>query len=297
VGVIFIFIDGVGLGEQNHSNPFYEHNYPSFNLLTGGSGPFRESPPVHKSDHLFKGIDANLDVPGLPQSGTGQTALFTGHNAAKIIGKHFGPFPHSQIKPLLEQESIFKELMKKGKKVSFANAYPPVFFEKARQRNRWSCTTLMTKHAGIKLNTVDDLEKGQALAADITQKAWREKLGIDVPEISPGDAAHRILELSTRYDLVLFEFYLTDKAGHSQSPEKAQQVLQLLDSFLKQLLEVKDKKDVLLITSDHGNLEDLSVKTHTRNRVPLLVHGKSAGAFSGVQSLTNIKQAILNFLV
>lgn len=294
--MIFIFIDGVGLGEKNHSNPFYEHTYPSFELLTGGGGLFRESSPVNKGDHLFKGIDANLDMPGLPQSGTGQTALFTGHNAAKKIDKHFGPFPHSQIKPLLEQESIFRELIKQGKKVSFANAYPPVFFEKARQRNRWSCTTLMTKHAGIKLNTVDDLQKGQALAADITQKAWREKLGIDVPEISPADAAHRILELSARHDLVLFEFYLTDKAGHSQSPEKAHQVLQLLDPFLKQLVEAKNKKDVLLITSDHGNLEDLSVKTHTRNNVPLVVHGKGAEAFSAVQSLTNIKQAILNFL-
>jgi len=297
VGLIFIFVDGVGLGEQNPSNPFYEHTYPSFDLLTGDAGLFKESAPVNKSDHLFKGIDANLDMPGLPQSGTGQTALFTGFNAAKKIGKHFGPFPHSKIKPLLENESIFRELIKRGKTVNFANAYPPVFFEKARQRNRWSCTTLMTKHAGIKLNTVDDLKKGKALAADITQKAWREKLGIDVLEISPVDAAHRVLELATRHDLVLFEFYLTDKAGHSQSPEKAHQVLQLLDPFLKQLVEAKDKKDVLLITSDHGNLEDLSVKTHTRNHVPLLVHGKGVEVFYGVQSITNVKQAILNFLV
>lgn len=35
-----------------------------------------------------------------------------------------------------------------------------------------------------------------------------------------------------------------------------------------------------MITSDHGNIEDLSVKTHTRHPVPLVVYGGSHREFA-----------------
>ncbi|WP_409029234.1 alkaline phosphatase family protein [Gracilimonas sediminicola] len=292
MAVIFIFIDGVGLGEKDSSNPFFENRYESFEILTDGHFS-KEAKPVQQKDHLYKPIDANLGVEGLPQSGTGQTALFTGRNAAKEIGKHFGPFPHSGIKPFLKKESVFHGVKEMGKKPYFMNAYPPIFFEYAQKRNRWSCTTLMTKSADLKLNSTEDVLNESALTAEIVQNAWREKLGIDIPKITPNEAANRLLNVVPDYDLVLYEYYLTDKAGHNQSPEDAERVLKPLDEFLLQIIKEKRNSDTLVITSDHGNLEDLSTKTHTRNKVPLFILGEISADFDQVESLTDVKEIML----
>ncbi len=290
--MIFIFIDGVGIGRNDETNPFSHHSYESFNILSEG-GFFQSRDAFRSGERLYKPIDANLGVEGLPQSGTGQTALFTGKNAAKVIGKHFGPFPHSGIKPLLKTESIFHAVIERAKKPHFMNAYPPVFFEHARKRNRWSCTTLMTKSAGMKLNSTEEVLNGQALTAEIVQNAWRERLGIDVPEISAADAGNRLLDVVPDYDLVLYEYYLTDKAGHNQNADDAGRVLRPLNDFLLQIIRNKRAEDVLVITSDHGNLEDLSVKTHTRNQVPLFVMGEDIDHFESVESLVDVKEGIL----
>lgn len=295
MSVIFIFIDGVGLGKEDSVNPFFENRYESFEILTDGFFN-ADAKSVFQKDHLFKPLDANLGVEGLPQSGTGQTALFTGRNAAKEIGKHFGPFPHSGIKPFLKNESVFHAVKDAGKKPFFMNAYPPIFFEHAKKRNRWSCTTLMTKSAGLKLNSTEEVLNEEALTAEIVQNAWRERLGIDIPKITPTDAAQRLLNVVPDYDLVLYEYYLTDKAGHNQKQEDAERVLKPLDEFLRHIIKHKKSSDTLVITSDHGNLEDLSTKTHTRNKVPLFVLGDSVESFQEVESLTDVKDGIISFI-
>lgn len=295
MAVIFIFIDGVGLGQAADQNPFFNKTYESFQILTG-SDFNNKAGSLIQSDQLFKPIDANLDVDGLPQSGTGQTTLFTGKNASKEIGKHFGPYPHSGIKPLLRKESVFHGVQELGKKPYFMNAYPPVFFEYAKKRNRWSCTTLMTKSADLKLNSTEEVQKEKALTAEIVQNIWRERLGINIPKITATEAAQRLLNVVPDYDLVLYEYYLTDKAGHNQKHEDAERVLQPLDEFLLHIIKHKRSDDVLVITSDHGNLEDLSTKTHTRNEVPLFVMGEGAGRFDEVESLVDVKDGILSTL-
>lgn len=295
MSVIFIFIDGVGLGEAVEHNPFSEKTYESFQILTGDNFNVNADPVVSK-DHLFKPIDANLEVEGLPQSGTGQTTLFTGKNASKVIGKHFGPYPHSGIKPLLKKESVFHGVQELGKKPYFMNAYPPVFFEYAKKRNRWSCTTLMTKSADLKLHSTEEVRQEKALTAEIVQNAWRERLDIDIPKITATDAAQRLLNVVPDHDLVLYEYYLTDKAGHNQKHEDAERVLKPLDEFLLHIINHKRSEDVLVITSDHGNLEDLSTKTHTRNEVPLFVMGEGSDQFDEVESLVDVKNGILSTL-
>ena len=292
MAVLFVFIDGVGLGVKGNQNPFSNNRYESFEQLTGGIFS-NKAEEVITADHLFKPIDANLGVEGLPQSGTGQTALFTGRNAAKEIGKHFGPFPHSGIKPFLKKESVFHGVKALGLDPYFLNAYPPIFFKHAQKRNRWSCTTLMTKSAGLKLNSTEEVLQETALTAEIIQNAWREKLGIDLPKITPTDAAKRALNMLQEKDLLLYEYYLTDKAGHTQKEEDAERVLRPLDEFLQYIIAHKSGNDTLVITSDHGNLEDLSTKTHTRNKVPLFVIGKNTNLFKGVESLTHVKDKIL----
>lgn len=295
MAVIFIFIDGIGLGEENEYNPFFLDNYEGFEFLTGNKFS-KKAPPISANNHVFKGIDATLGIEGLPQSGTGQTTLFTGINAAKEIGKHHGPYPHSGIKHLLKEQSIFNAVLEKGKKPYFINAYPPVFFEMSEKRNRWSCCSLMVKSAGIPLNSTQEILEEKALTAEIVQNIWREKLGIEIPKIDAEEAAKRLLNVSKRYDFVLYEYYLTDKAGHSKNLTNARKVLTTLNEFLLHIIKHKKANDVLVITSDHGNLEDLSVKTHTLNKVPLWVMGNYVQPFEKIQSLIDIKKYILQLL-
>jgi bisphosphoglycerate-independent phosphoglycerate mutase (AlkP superfamily) len=52
---------------------------------------------------------------------------------------------------------------------------------------------------------------------------------------------------------------------------------------------------VILITSDHGNMEDLSVRRHTLNPVPALIFGPvelRAGFIQEITDLTHIAPAI-----
>ncbi len=291
--VIFLFIDGVGLGKGSAQNPFQKQNFRGFSAMAGDQAFTEDAEEITEPDHIFRYVDARLGVEGLPQSGTGQTTLFSGENASKKIGKHFGPFPHSGIKPLLKNKSLFKKTQQIDRTCQFMNAYPGIFFRKAKKRNRWSCTTLMTKSAGIKLNTTEDIIEGRALTAEITQQAWREHLNIDVPEISVEEAADRLLEQSGNYDLLLYEYYLTDKAGHSQEMKKATEFLQTYDRFLWHLIQNRPKEVTIVLSSDHGNVEDLSTNTHTLNPVPLLAYGPGAHHFSEAESIMDVTPGIL----
>lgn len=298
MSVIFLFIDGVGLGEEEDYNPFVRkgNRYEAFTHMAGGQSFTRWAGEVLENGHLFKPVDTTLGVEGLPQSGTGQTALFSGENAPRAIGKHFGPFPHSGIKYLLREQSIFVKAHNRGYNCHFINAYPDIFFEKSRKRNRWSCTTLMTKSAGLPLNNAQSVRDEQAVTADLTQRAWREQLNIDIPEITLRQAARRLLQQARNFDLLLHEYYLTDKAGHSQDYDKAGCVLDIYAEFLMELIRGKEPEDTIVLCSDHGNVEDLSTKTHTLHKVPLYVFGPGADAFRDARSILDVTPAILQVL-
>lgn len=295
MSVLFVFIDGVGVGEKSEFNPLAESRLKSFSYFTEAEGLHSDIDPINKEHKLYLPIDANLDVEGLPQSGTGQASLFSGENASKIAGKHFGPFPYSKTKFLLQEKSLFQKAQKEGFKPHFLNAYPDIFFKKSKKRNRWTCTTLMAKSAGINLNGLKDILDRRALTAEITQDGWRDILNLDVPKISPEDGAIRALNALDVYDLVLYEYYLTDKAGHEMKSDKADRILDVLDRFLYQIILNLKVGDTVVITSDHGNIEDLSIKTHTRNPVPLFVKGDT-DAFKNATSILDVTPAILQTL-
>ncbi|WP_340103915.1 hypothetical protein [Rhodohalobacter sp. 8-1] len=295
MSVLFIFIDGVGVGKNLDINPLASSDWSSFSYFTESGGLHDECAEINKNGILYKPIDANLDVSGLPQSGTGQTTLFSGENAAKIAGKHYGPFPYTTTRFLLEEKSLFHNVLDLGLKPTFMNAYPDIFFERAQKRDRWTATTMMARSAGIELNRVEDLLEGKAITAEIIQNVWRENLKLEVPEITKEEAGDRMINAAKTYDLVLYEFYLTDKAGHSMDKKYADQIRDLLDPFLTHITYNMADNDTLVMTSDHGNLEDLSTKTHTRNPVPLFVKGDT-GPFKDAKSIMDVTPGIVSVL-
>lgn len=294
MALIFLFIDGIGLGKPGNGNPFESNALPGFSKLTAGQKMTASSDRINEPGHQYKPIDARMKVDGLPQSGTGQAALFSGENASVILGRHFGPYPHSAIRYLLQEQSLFIKAREQNLTTHFINAYPDIFFERASARNRWSCTTLMTRSAGLALNRVENVLQGDAVTAEIMQDVWRSQLSLEVPEITPEVAAGRVVNKAQKYDLVLYEYYLTDKAGHSMDPDMAVWALERLDAFILAILRLMDTStDTLLLTSDHGNLEDIGIKTHTLNDIPLVAIGKHARDFSEVSTITDITPAIL----
>jgi hypothetical protein len=301
--MIFIFVDGIGIGPATPSNPFHVLRLPAFERLSGNRpwiaetvGKSREHRGVLPSGvNVFRAIDANLGVEGLPQSGTGQASLYSGVNCARLAGRHFGPFPHSTSLPVLSENSIFARLRRLGYEPAFANAYPPVFFEMSRKRDRWPVTTRACLQAGVRLRTLDDLRAGNALSADITGEGLKRRFDGQIEVVDEGRAADRLVSLSKHHGFVAFEYFHTDRAGHRQSADAAAACLRSIDRLLGALAARLDKTDAtLVLTSDHGNLEDLSVKTHTRNPVPFLAVGPEARAFASVKSLVDVVPAVVS---
>lgn len=295
MSVIFLFIDGVGVGLNTPHNPLVGKKWQSFSWFTGKDGLHQDCDEICTDSKLYKPIDANLDTPGLPQSGTGQTSLFSGINASKIAGRHYGPYPYTKTRYLLEEKSLFHQVISKGKTPCFINAYPDLFFKKAKDKNRWTSTTMMAKSAGTHLNGEQDVKDGKAVTAEIIQDTWRNVLKIDIPEITIDQAAQRILDAAARCELVLYEYYLTDKAGHKKDWKYTGEIQNLLDPFILYIIQNISADDTLVITSDHGNLEDLSRKTHTRNPVPLFVIG-DIEEFKNAKSILDVTPAIVNTL-
>lgn len=289
--LIFVFLDGVGLTEPTDSNPFATTPMPALHSLIGG--PLVAGREIDEAGLLLKPIDATLGVAGTPQSATGQTALFTGVNGAARLGKHLSAWPTGPLIKIIEHNNILKWAAENGHKPTFANAYSPAYFERVRQnRRRHSVTTLCTLSAGLPLRDLDDLLRGQAVYWDMTHYLLRERYNVDVPTREPGESGRNLARLSADYDLVVFESFLTDVAGHRYGQIDAGDVLETVDRFLAGVLNNIGPDVTLLVTSDHGNIEDLSTKEHTRNPVPLLAIGPYAEGFREVSAITGVAGAI-----
>jgi hypothetical protein len=304
MNILMLFLDGVGLGGTNPAeNPFAAGYASVFSSLLGEGGPPRLSSDDPGNLTTVLRLDATLGVDGLPQSGTGQTTLFTGVNASKVLGRHFGPYPHSSLHDLLRKRNIFAQLGSAGFPACFANAFPSRFFEHRKAHpSRLSVTTLSCDMSGVPIRGVDELVSGNAVSADITGAGWAELGHPEVPVIPPETAAERLLFLTRSYRFVLFEYWKTDHAGHAMDFSFAHEVLSPLDRMLSGILERIDENTLLLITSDHGNIEDLSTKVHTTNPVPLILHGKGHARMSelvkrhGGKDLSCVTPAIIDAL-
>ncbi len=296
--VLMIFIDGVGIGkEDSNFNPFFKYHFKFIENI------FKKIPSVqnqfiqHDNYFLFP-TDARLGVEGLPQSGTGQTSIFCGVNAPKIVGKHFGPYPYSTLIPVIKEKNIFKYYLDKGEKTFFANAYPKVFFDYLRSgKSRLSATSLSCKLSGMRLNTATDVKRGNALTAEITGERWNKKLGYNLSELSPQTAAQRLLRIASKNSFTLYEYYLTDHLGHGRDATDFEKTILTFDEFLYAvLLKLNQKEMTLIICSDHGNLEDLSIKTHTLNPALTITAGKHAKILSEkIKDISQIKPAIIRY--
>ena len=299
--VILLFLDGVGIGKKDANiNPFSRARMPTLTTLCGGELPY--TPFKNKSTDRSEiiAINATLGVSGLPQSGTGQTAIFTGVNGAKKFGRHFGPHSPSILRQDIADKNIFHQLKTRGKSVVFANAFPQRFFEYTESgTRRLTVTTLSCRLAGIPLLTVHDLQRDEGISADFIRTQWPELGHPEIKPITSKTAGKHLAHIVAQHDFTLFEYWLTDHAGHSQKMAFAVDVLERFDEFLSGFIETFDPQNTLLmIISDHGNIEDLSTKSHTRNKVPcILVGAQRHQLVNRIKNLTHITPAIIRLFL
>jgi 2,3-bisphosphoglycerate-independent phosphoglycerate mutase len=224
--VLFLFVDGLGLGGA------LEDLFPF--LLALAPTP----------------LDATLGVEGLPQSGTGQTALLTGENAARLLGHHQGPFPSPRLRPLLAQ-GLYAWAKGKGLRVLHANGYRPDYLRRATEGKRLllSAFAQAARLAGLPL-----LPLGHPLA--LLPGFWEDPYG----------AGAKAAALARAFDLVVLEYWALDLAAH-RHPESLPDRFRELTLFLQGFLA---EGGVLLLASDHGNAEEPWHPRHTLNPVPLV---------------------------
>ncbi len=296
VQILMVFVDGMGLGDPDPAtNPLVRAETPTLHRLLGG--PLAGRTAVRTSEAALVPLDARLGVPGLPQSATGQVAILTGENAPALVGRHVTPYPTAALRTLLEERGLFTRLQRRGIGAALANAYTPEYFAAISERRlRHAAITLHALQAGVRLRDVEDVRAGRAVYHDLTNARLRE-WGHTVPLIEPEDAGCILAGLARAQPFTLFEFFQTDLAGHGRVDDRVG-VVERLDRFLGAALDATDRDDtLLLVTSDHGNLEDERTDGHTLNPVPALLVGAGRDRMADrFHDLTDVAPGCLDLL-
>jgi 2,3-bisphosphoglycerate-independent phosphoglycerate mutase len=268
--MIMIFLDGFGLGGKD-DNPIVAAKTPVLDELLGGHLLWGKRCITHNKT-VLRALDPTLGVSGTPQSATGQTTLWTGINAAKALEFHLHAYPNQLLAEIIAEKSIFRQLADAGKTVMFANTFTDAYDQAVGTgKRKHTASTLSALAGGVCLRRVPDLMEGLAVYQDMTNEILVQ-LGEQVPVISSFEAGQHLGNLALNYDFALYEFFQTDVLGHKQRWDEAIGLVERIDSFIGGFLSVmEEQEDVAwILTSDHGNIEDFSVKGHTTNSVPAL---------------------------
>ena len=290
MSVLLFFIDGLGIGLRGPFNPL--------DGLVGAEplAVFQNESLTTIKDGIVVPTDASLGIEGRPQSASGQTTILTGINTPARLGYHKQGFPNSAMLEIIRDHSLFLQLTRIGvAPITFANTYTSKFFE---ERPRWvSATTAAVEAAGLPFRQVADNQAGRAVFHDFTNQTLIER-GEDVVPRTPEEAARVLANIVSENRFTLYEYFITDKVGHAQDTTAARTVLQKLAAMIRALLEGIDLHHTsVILTSDHGNIEDLSTRNHTLNQVPTIVWGADKELIAkGIKSLADITPAIVETL-
>jgi len=290
MSVLLFFIDGLGIGSRGPHNPLDGLDNAEPLAI------FRDEQPQTILDGIAIPTDACLGIEGRPQSASGQTTILTGINAPALLGYHKQGFPNSAMLEILREHSIFLQLKCAGiEPITFANTYTQKFFD---ERPRWvSATTAAVEAAGLSFRTVSDLKAGKAVYQDFTNAMLIER-GEDVSPRTADEAATVLSGIVNENRFTLYEYFITDKVGHAQDVQAARTVLRNLARLIRRVLaEIDLRRTSVILTSDHGNIEDLSSRNHTLNAVPTVVWGADKERIAKrIETLADITPAIVEAL-
>lgn len=294
--VHIFFMDGVGLANPDpDTNPFSLASMPALTAVLGEGWQFSLGQPIAGEGATLVPTDATLGVSGRPQSATGQATILTGRNVPQLVGEHYGPKPNEAVAGVIRQGTLFSEVVASGGQAALLSPYPQGYFDAiASGRRMLSAVPLAATSAGVRLRTADDLRAGQAISPDFTNQAWRDHLGYDdVGLLTLQEAGRDLARQAADYDFSFLEHWPSDQVGHRGTLAEAVAHLESLDAFLGGLLAAWDDRGLLIITSDHGNLEAKDMRQHTRNPVPTILAGRDHARFAReIHDLTDIASVV-----
>ena len=298
----------MGIGEPTDKNPIRVARTEYLPFFKGGM-KLPDGTPI-------KAIDVLLGVGGLPQSASGQSSLYTGENIPKLLNKHISSFPNRAMREVIYRKNILSRLKEKGLDAVFINAYPRhshLFSDEHLKisekgefhfsedfppayKRRISVTSCMMINSGQTPFDEKDILAERSIFQDYTN-AYLTERGLEMPEFSPEKAAEILVNASRERDFILYEFFQTDLYAHRRSFDDRVELLKGLNRLLKHVISLMDPEtETLLLTSDHGNMEDSSSRSHTRNPVPLITWGRDSKFLrTRIDSLTDVTPAILDF--
>ena len=212
------------------------------------------------------------------------------------MGRHVTGFPTYTLRPFFKENSIIKRFLENQKKATLLNSYTDWYLDKIRSKRGerfMSASSLTQLGSGLPLFTIKDHMEGRSLYMDITNWFLRSK-GITIPMTTPQKTGRKLVSLARDYDLVLYEYFFTDRVGHEGKMGAAKRVLSHIEGLLEGVWEEIDpSRELFILSSDHGNFEDLSHTNHTDHLVPTIVYGKSLDIFrKQIKSLFDIPKAI-----
>ncbi len=291
-----MFVDGVGLAPAGADNVLATAPTPTLRRLLGGPLVAERAGTAAAGSRLAS-LDATLGVDGLPQSATGQTTLFTGVNAAADVGRHVSAFPGPRLRRLIRRHGLLGRLHAAGLPTTFANAYSTSYLrDLERGEARRSVTTCLVQLGGLEFRSEADLAAGRAVTWDITRELFAQRTGAAAGDVTPAEAGRHLAAVAGRHRLTLFETFLTDLAGHGRLGITPAEAMARVDGLLGGLTTAAPDDLTVLLTSDHGNIEDSSSRLHTRNPVPLLATGPMASRFADLGSLVEVAPAVAGCL-
>ena len=299
--VHLFFMDGVGLGGPDPTvNPFVSANLPHLNGLFGDGWYLRDAGPRTVERASFVPTDATLSMPGRPQSATGQATILTGRNVPQLIGRHYGPKPNEAVAAVIHEGTLFHEVAAAGSSAALITPYPQRYFDAIDSGRRLlSAVPLAATSAGLSLMTAADLRAGRAVSPGFTGQGWRDQLGYsDIPLLTLSKAGRRIAAIAQTHAFTFFEHWPSDRRGHRGSLEEAVAHLETIDAVLGGLFAAwNDDEGLLIITSDHGNIEAKDRRNHTKNPVPTILLGPGHPELAAlVHDLTDIARVVRHFL-
>src|SRR5690606_27818862 len=156
------------------------------------------------------------------------------------LREHYGPRPDDRVRAVIDEGNLFVRLREQGFSTYFCNAYPDGYFAAVKRGKRLlSAVPYAATQAGQRLAGPAELYAEHALAADFTNRGWRDQLGYqDAPIFAPDAAGRHLWQLAQAHAFTFFEHWQTDLFGHRRDLTGAVANFQVFDQFLGGLLAV-----------------------------------------------------------
>lgn len=186
--------------------------------------------------------------------------------------------------PRFERQAVEQGLHYRGRPVRFKgpdkNGFAELFTLAEINQNIF---VHAARQAGVPLLTWDDVRRGRALTSSMTHELEAE-FNVDffgqapLPKYTPAKAAEIVVSQAQQHDFTFYKYQIPDLVSHTGKVELARQVFAVIEDFVEAILRnIDPERTVVIITSDHGHLEQLATShAHPKTAVPTWYFGPDA---------------------